>query len=153
MAGAEQWAATPLRTSYEGEPLVLVAVRGELGRWLARQGFSPEVVSRAQLLVSELATNAVEAAPGQPFEVTARRVGPDTVAVAVSNAVSTTRPPPRIQWRTPEPLAPRGRGLAIAAALADAIDIVDDGPGTVTIEARLVDRTAAGGPSQQEGWP
>jgi anti-sigma regulatory factor (Ser/Thr protein kinase) len=153
MSGADHQAASPLRTSYPGDHGVIGVVRRDLGEWFTAQGFPPEAVERARLVVSELATNAIEAAPGANFEVTVRMEGDGVAALAVTNPSAGTRPPPRSAWGPAEPLALRGRGLAIVAALADAITVSDDDLATITVEARISDQRAGSRrPLQQEGW-
>ncbi len=88
------------------------------------------LIERLLLVVSELATNAVEAAPGLWFrleiaieeraEPVARPDRPSFKAVCtVTNPVADEEPGPLRFGAVPEPLAERGRGLLIVDELAD----------------------------------
>lgn len=154
MSSADHQAANPVRTSYPGDHQVIGGVRQELGDWMTARGFGPEAVERARLVVSELATNAIEAAPGATFEVTVRLVAEGVAALAVTNPTTGSRPPPPDTWGPAEPLARRGRGLGIVAALADAVEVIENDPANLTVEARIIDqRTGSRLPPQQEGRP
>lgn len=150
MTDAESWVSTGVERRYPGSNGVLTAVRADIRAWLLTEGFSNEVIDRAVLIISELATNAIEADPGQPFDVGVARssgsadLAPDGVVMIVTNSTSGTRPPPRSAWSNVDPLALRGRGLAIAARLCDEVNVEDIGPNQVRIVARLSERVDAG---------
>jgi anti-sigma regulatory factor (Ser/Thr protein kinase) len=97
---------------------------------LASWGHSPALIADAQLLVTELATNAVIHAHSQ-FAVVARSEAA-RVRLSVSDA-SLARPAPRHAG----PMAMSGRGLQIVAALSAAwgVDLTGDGK-TVWAELR-----------------
>jgi anti-sigma regulatory factor (Ser/Thr protein kinase) len=137
VTGADYWGATGNTATYPGISQILGTVRDDVAVWFRTQLFGPDVVERAVLVVSELSSNAVQAAPGHPFEVTLGRIDVDTVAIGVSNATSGDTPPPQ-DWAVPlEPLALRGRGLAIVAALSVGVDVDRSRPGRVTVVARM----------------
>lgn len=126
---------TPLACTYEGATGQLRHVRADVVAWLDRGGAGVEAQERAALVVSELAANAVQAAPGRRFDVGARWDG-GHVVVTVRNATDGDRPPHRDAWGPVDALAPRGRGLAIVDALAEGVQIDDDGT-DVVVTARL----------------
>jgi anti-sigma regulatory factor (Ser/Thr protein kinase) len=142
MTGADHGAAISQRETYPGHSRVLTRVRADVASWLESHGFSYQVTERARLLVSELATNAIEAAPDRLFEVAVARSAAHTAVIAVTNHVTGSGPPPSASWGPPQPLAPKGRGLAIAAALAEEISVDTSSPGFVTIRASIVDQPA-----------
>jgi anti-sigma regulatory factor (Ser/Thr protein kinase) len=76
-------------------------------------GFPAERIYDVVLIVSELATNAIEAAPETPFMVTIRSDGADTVLELHDCSASLPRMHPR------NTSCERGRGLPIVDALCD----------------------------------
>ena len=126
--------------TYPGTNGVLAAVRADVARWFADRGFSADTVERAVLVVSELCSNAVEAGPGHPIDVrltpTAGPPRPRAV-IAVTNTTLGDIPPPREQWAPADPLAPRGRGLAIVDALADQVRVDSSVAGRITVVAHI----------------
>ncbi len=100
------------------------------GRRFAMQAIEKGAVA----VVSELAANAVEAAPGAPFRVSIRIIGAD-VEIALTSRGRVDQLPPR-PWEAPSASTPRGRGLAIVASLARRVGL-DGGGDTLTITATL----------------
>ncbi len=131
----DQPRTAPFARTYEGTTVALRGVRADVVSWLVGTGADGEALERSALVVSELAANAVQAGPGRRFEVRARREGAHVVVV-VRNPSDGDRPPGRTEWRPAEPLAPRGRGLAIVDALADGVEVGVEGD-EVVITARL----------------
>jgi anti-sigma regulatory factor (Ser/Thr protein kinase) len=87
------------------------AARRFVAEALQRHGYGGQLLDDVQLVLSELATNAVSHA-GSPFLVAARFQGTG-VRVAVHDA---SRAVPTV--RDEGPMAPSGRGLQLVAALA-----------------------------------
>lgn len=135
VTGSGRREPTPLQRAYDGATSSLRSVRTDLLGWLADAGADDEVRERAALVVSELAANAVQAAPGRRFAVDAAWEDPHVV-VTVRNETDGDRPPRQATWGPVDALAPRGRGLAIVDALADGVT-VDDAGGDVVVTARL----------------
>lgn len=94
-----------------------------------------EVARRRDVLVvvSELLTNARHYGLAGTVRVECRAES-GRLGVTVRNAEADARVPPKREWTMPDPLAARGRGLAIVARLADAVD-VRRGRGAVEIAA------------------
>ena len=143
VTGANPGAAAEITTTYSGRSEVLATVRDDVARWCRDQSFGGQLVEQAVLVVSELASNAVEAAPGVPFEVTLRRRPGGSASIQVANRAVRSTPPPRHAWRPPDPLAPRGRGLSIVAAVSHEVELVYPAAGEVAIVASLVDHEGA----------
>ncbi len=83
---------------------------------------------RAALIVSELASNALQASPGLPYSVVVSPVDNDHVAISVRNRATDNLPPPREKWRPAgnlslKELSLRGRGLAIVDSLSEDLTI------------------------------
>lgn len=89
----------------------------------ALAGWPEDSVGTAELLASELVTNALRHA-GPPLALRVLRE-PDLARLEVDDASETT---PELLAQTTEPLALTGRGLTLIAALADAWG-VDSVPG------------------------
>jgi anti-sigma regulatory factor (Ser/Thr protein kinase) len=137
----------PLARTYEGWTTTLRDVRGDLLSWLSSGQADDDACERAALVVSELAANAVQAAPGRRYEVEALWDGAHVV-MTVRNRSDGDRPPQRSSWGPVDALAPRGRGLAIVDALADAVQVTER-DGTVVVTARLRVATASDGNGQR----
>lgn len=152
VTGANRWAAVEVELSYAGRSEALGSVRADVSRWCRDQGFSPELVDQAVLVTSELASNAVEAAPDEPFTVTLRRRAGRAAAIRVVNRAVRSTPPPRHAWHPPDPLAPRGRGLAIVAAVSREVAVEYPSAGEVAIVACLADDHVGGrsGPTRED---
>ncbi len=139
VTGANRWTAAEVQVSYAGRSEVLATVRDDVARWCRDQGYSAALVDQAVLVTSELASNAVEAAPGEPFSITLRRRPGRTASIRVANQARRSTPPPRHAWHPPDPLAPRGRGLAIVAAVSRDVVVEYPSAGEVAIEASVAD--------------
>lgn len=131
----------PLLATYPGNNGVLADIRADVARWFTGRGFSADATDRAILLVSELCSNAIEAGPGHPLDLRLTPLaGPRRRAVvSVTNTTLGTVPPPGDRWAPADPLAPRGRGLAIVDALSDQVRVDASAPGRVTVTAHVSD--------------
>ncbi|MEU4683162.1 ATP-binding protein [Streptomyces xinghaiensis] len=94
----------------------------------------PATAAPAELVVSELATNAVRhtasGAPAGTFQVVLDRTGP-AVTVSVTDAGTTDTKP---EFHHPDAEALCGRGLGIVAALAERVEVYGDHRGrTITV--------------------
>lgn len=133
--------SSPQLHIYPGDDSVLADIRADVARWFADHGFSADATDRAVLLVSELCSNAVEAGPDHPIDVRLTALpGPGRRAVvAVSNTTLGNVPPPAERWVPADPLAPRGRGLAIVDALSDQVQVDTSVAGRITVLAHISD--------------
>jgi anti-sigma regulatory factor (Ser/Thr protein kinase) len=116
-------------------PRQLSGMRRSVNEWLARAGATPEEAREITVAVNEIAANAIEHAYGltdADFVVEARR-SYDTIEFRIRDFG---------QWRTRRKRSDRGRGLDLARALMDEMEIEagDDGT-TVTMRRRLGHRT------------
>ena len=134
--------APTLARSYAGDTATLQAARRDVVDLLDRIEASAELIERAALVVTELAANAVEAAPGRAYRVEVT-VAAGVVVMCVRNHTTNGGvPPPRNAWRAPDASAARGRGLPIIASLTDEAEVrrVDDDTVEVQVRLRFVAR-------------
>ena len=123
--------------AYDGTSHTLRVARNDVVGWLEVHGFDRDLQDRAALVLSELATNAVQAAPGNTYAVSVSQPDDRCAVVAVTSRTEYERPPPREHWRPASVLASRGRGLMIVDEIADAVDVdLRDGE-TVVVTATL----------------
>ena len=108
MTGARRDGHVVLQREYQGVTSALRAARSDLMDCLGR-GFDQDLRDRAQLVLSELATNAVEASPGSPFVVRLKIDEGTSLVVEVTSRTSAGAPPARESWGPATALAARGR--------------------------------------------
>jgi anti-sigma regulatory factor (Ser/Thr protein kinase) len=125
-----------LHRDYEGEAATLRTARRDVLSWLTDLDADEDTKERAALIVSELATNALQASPGLTYTVRVVRDNDDFASISVRNHAVASRPPGRDRWHLADRTSLRGRGLAIVASLADEVT-VDDDHGDVVVTARI----------------
>ncbi len=119
--------------SYAGETATINQARLDLATWLQANDLAT-VTDDAQLILSELISNAIEASPDQSYRVVAQ-IMPNAVAITVTNR-STAELPAEEDWTPKSVLAPQGRGLLIVNALSESVTIEQSG-GATLVSARL----------------
>ena len=133
MAASEGTRTTTADRSYAGETATLNQARLDLATWLQANDLAV-VTEDAQLILSELSSNAIEASPNQKYRVVTHIEG-DLIVIAVSNR-SRTALPAEEDWSPTSVLAPQGRGLLIVNALSESVTVEQSGGGTL-VSARL----------------
>ena len=128
--------AAILDRAYEGAATTLRSARRDVLAWLSARGADEDAKQRAALIVSELATNAVEASPGRNYRIQVALVDDDLATISVRNPAGSTQPSDRQRWKLADPSALRGRGLAIVDSLSEGVTI-DSDSGDVVVTARL----------------
>ncbi|GGX14815.1 ATP-binding protein [Streptomyces malachitofuscus] len=113
---------------------------------------SRELVERAELVVAELAANAVlhGRVPGRCFRLTLALDPAARLRIEVSDARGDLRPLPRPT--DTDPLGTTGRGLTLVTALADSWDCVPYPPSGKTVRAVLT-TPDSGGPVRDAPSP
>lgn len=129
-------ASSVAELSYPGEAATLARARRDVLALLSLWGADESVRDRAALIVSELATNALQAAPGSDYHVNVVRIDDHHASIAVRNISNGTVPAPPEQWRPVDRTALRGRGLSIVSSLADGVTVQSD-RGEVVVTARI----------------
>jgi len=139
--GSPAAALSPFQRTYAGTNGALADIRTDVARWFTDRGFSADATDRAVLAVSELSSNAIEAGPDHPLDVrlTALAGLRPRAVITVTNITLGDVPPPSERWASADPLAPRGRGLAIVDALSDQVRVDSSVPGRITVTAYLSD--------------
>jgi anti-sigma regulatory factor (Ser/Thr protein kinase) len=104
------------------------AARVDVTQWMDAHGADHDAAHRAVLIVSELASNAVQASPGTAYHVRLSTVDRSTLDICVSNRRPDDRSRPPESLGPVAPHAPMGRGLSIVESLshAIAIEVTDD---------------------------
>lgn len=120
MAGASEGTQTSLARTYPGSTATLNQARSDLVELLRRNDLQP-VIADAELVLSELASNAIEASPEKDYRV-ALEIRTDQLVVAVTNQSQAVLENAGHQGPD-HVLAPQGRGLMIVNALAESVDI------------------------------
>lgn len=108
--------------------------RHGLADWLRAQDAGSAVIDEVQVAVSELAANAIEASPDGRADIRAS-VEDHRLRVVVSNDGGSQPFTWTASTAVEDPTALRGRGLRIAAGLADSVEVVTVGRRT---EATLI---------------
>lgn len=120
----------------------IAALRDQIELWLGHEAVGLSSRMDVLFVVSELITNAVEHGSDGPVTVATTRVDDDTIRLEVVNDAPAGAVPAPDRWKLPEPLATRGRGLGIVAALTSAADVVHaDGLVHVTVEVKIGEGT------------
>ena len=126
-------AGAPLSMSFAAQPDRLRRLRSALRDWFAAAGLESPAAEELLHAVGEIASNAIEHGsrldPARDVAVSAQR-DPGLIEVAVSDSG---------QWKTPVPGSGRGRGLTLARALVDSLEISAAGAGTtVRLTKRII---------------
>lgn len=126
-----------LDREYDGSTGTLRAARTDVLGFLTDRGIEQDLRERAELVLSELAANAVQASPGKPFGLRMTLVSDGAVVVAVTSHTDNGSPPPRAEWGPVAMRAPTGRGLMIVDELSEDVVVDKPDPSTVVVTATL----------------
>jgi anti-sigma regulatory factor (Ser/Thr protein kinase) len=126
-----------LDREYEGTTNTLHLARTDVIDCLRPYVSDSDVHERARLVVSELATNAIQASPGSAYSLRVSLTGDGAVVMAVKSSTAHDAPPSRDGWRPASAIAPKGRGLMIVGRLTDDVDIEQPEAGTIVVTATL----------------
>jgi anti-sigma regulatory factor (Ser/Thr protein kinase) len=126
-----------LDREYGGTTSTLRVARTDVTGCLNERGVGQDLRERAELVLSELAANAVQASPGSPFGLRMVLDKDGAVVVAVTSHTNNGSPPPREHWGPRTLLSPSGRGLMIVDELSDQVVVDTPDPRTVVVTATL----------------
>ena len=130
------WNGSVFERHVGADLITLSATRHALGGWLASRGADRDTQMDVVLAVSEALANAAEhGLRGDPNEAVRVRAVVDRRADGRDDVVVTVHD--RGQWRTPDPLIDRGRGLRIIEALVDDMLVRHEQGTTVVLRSRL----------------
>lgn len=119
-----------LEREYPGVAGSLRAARGEVTSWAKDAGLDGVPAETVSLVVSELAAQALQAAPGHAFGVVVY-VNATHVVVQVHRSTAGDGPAPS-SVRLFDAVARQEQSLAVVAALADEVEAVAQDDGVVT---------------------
>ena len=134
---AARGVARQFQRAYDGTTSTLCAARHDVIGWLSERGFDQDLRDRAALVLSELATNAVQASPGSDYGVRVCDGGDGSAVMAVTSHTEFEQPPPRDHWAPATALALRGRGLMIVDEVADDVQVDLPSRHTIVVTATL----------------
>lgn len=126
-----------LDREYEGTTGTLRDARGDVVGCLRQHLADQDLQDRAELVVSELASNAVQASPGQPYGLRLRLDDDGSIVLSITSSSERDTLPPRETWGPATLLAARGRGLLIVGNLSDQVDVEQPAAGTIMVTATL----------------
>jgi len=126
-----------LDREYQGTTDTLRAARSEVGGRLAERDLNLDLRERAELVVSELASNAVQASPGAPYRLCVAIEPDESVVIELTSEASQGGPPPRAEWGPANVLAATGRGLLIVDELSDEVNVQRPTAGRIEVTATL----------------
>jgi anti-sigma regulatory factor (Ser/Thr protein kinase) len=136
-----RWELRPhvvLDREYDGTTSTLRAARSDMVACLSDQDIDEDLRERAELVLSELASNAVQASPGNPYKLRLSLDADGTLVMALtSRAHNGGGPPPQGSWGPSAVLAPSGRGLMIVDELSDRVNVERPAEDTVVVTATL----------------
>jgi anti-sigma regulatory factor (Ser/Thr protein kinase) len=137
MSAQEPRSLVVLERDYAGNSGTLRDVRSDVVASLRSSIIDPDLQERAQLIVSELATNAIQASPGRRYGLVVH-VAPDrSVVLQITSTGGQHALPSRDAWGPESASAVRGRGLMIVGALSEEVEIAQPASGTVVVTATL----------------
>jgi anti-sigma regulatory factor (Ser/Thr protein kinase) len=126
-----------LDREYDGTTGMLRAARTDATGCMHQYGVDQDLRERAELVLSELAANAVQASPGSPFGLRMTLSTDGSVVLAVTSHTDNGSPPPHQQWHPATVRAPTGRGLMIVDHLSEQVVVNKPDPRTVVVTATL----------------
>jgi anti-sigma regulatory factor (Ser/Thr protein kinase) len=101
--------------------------RGFVG-WMRAAALDEDSIEDLEVVYSEVAANAVAASPSPADEVRVRALLDEAVLVLEVSNRTNGDAVPVVAPDLDDPLRPNGRGLLIARAFVDSVDIEADGP-------------------------
>lgn len=109
-------------------------LRRGIVRWMRAVHLDDDTVEDLEVVVSEVAANAVAASPSPTDEVRVRAALDESMFVLeVSNRTDGARQLPLDMPDLDDPLRPNGRGLLIARAFLDSLDVEAEEPDRLVV--------------------
>jgi len=124
--------STRFDATYEGDTSTMNPARCDVRSWIGASNVAVSApIDDVVLALSELISNAIEAAPGCIYRVRIS-VEVDRLGLIVTND-GTSVLPESSQWTPENVLASSGRGLAIVAAVSDSVETFTEGGATSVV--------------------
>jgi PAS domain S-box-containing protein len=133
VVGIDAAGMDPLDLTFRADARELSGLRSSLRAWLGRAGIGARAIDEVVLATNEVAANAVEHAYG--LSDASFQLGVSIVDGGVAVVVED-----RGSWRPPRPNEHRGRGLDLARAFMDAVEIESSVSGTVVRMTRVAEQ-------------
>ncbi len=124
-----------LDREYDGTTGTLRVARNDVVGFLKEHVPDEDLHERAELVVSELATNAIQASPGVAYGLRVELTGDGGIVVVLTSSTPGDGPPPRESWGPAYATATRGRGLLIVDGLSDGVVIERPTDNTIVVTA------------------
>lgn len=137
MSAHEPHGVVVFERDYAGNSGTLRDVRSDVVASLRSSIIDPDLEERARLVVSELATNAIQASPGRRYGLVVHVASDRSVVLQITSTGDHDALPSRDAWGPETVTAVRGRGLLIVGTLSDEVEIAQPASGTVVITATL----------------
>jgi anti-sigma regulatory factor (Ser/Thr protein kinase) len=141
MSSAESPAVVVLERNYGGSSSSLRTTRRDVVSCLEAHSVGEDLRGRAELVISELASNAIQASPGIDYGVRVSLGEDAAVVIAVTSCTDGRGPPPREEWGPAHARAPRGRGLLIVGELTDHVAVDRSASHTIVVTATFLARS------------
>lgn len=123
----------PFVVRFDADVQAVPETRRAFVGWMRAARLDRDSIDDLEVVYSEVAANAVAASPDPSDEVRVRVMLDETVLVLeVSNRTHRVDAPVRAA-DLDDPLRPNGRGLLIARAFVDSVDIEADGPDRIRV--------------------
>ncbi|HEY1118702.1 MAG TPA: ATP-binding protein [Acidimicrobiales bacterium] len=124
----------PFSARFDAHVAAVPETRRRFVDWMRTAALEDEAVEDLEVVFSEVAANAVAASPSPSDEVHVLAQLDETVLVLeVSNRTDALEELPLVAPDLDDPLRPNGRGLLIARAFVDSVDIETAGPDRLVV--------------------
>lgn len=124
----------PFRLRFDAHVHAVPEHRRSFVGWMRSADVDDDVIEDLEVVFSEVAANAVVASPSTRDEVRVRALIDESVLVLeVSNRTDGNGRLPLDAPDLDDPLRPNGRGLLIARAFVDSVEVEADGPGRIVV--------------------
>lgn len=124
----------PFVVRFDARVEAVPATRRSFVRWMCDAELDDDTIEDLEVVYSEVAANAVVASPSPSDEVHVQAVLDDAVLVLeVSNRTDGVGQLPLVAPDLDDPLRPSGRGLLIARAFVDSVDVEAEEPDRLVV--------------------
>lgn len=124
----------PFHVEFDAHVQAVPETRRSFVRWMRAAQLDDDTIEDLEVVFSEVAANAVTASPSGADEVRVRaEVDEVMLVLEISNRTEASDHLPLARPDLDDPLRPSGRGLLIARAFVDSLDIEPEEPGRLLV--------------------